>query len=87
MIRFSYVVSKFAFNSIIMTFLYINMCIVCDFYKCRDSLIMFLIPKSFFYYLFIIKYNFALSLILKVLIFKRSRFIFIKTFSIIFFSD
>ena len=44
---------------------------------------MFLIFKFSFYCLFIIKYDFTLFLILKVFIFKRSRFILIDIFSIV----
>ena len=44
---------------------------------------MFFILKFFFYCLLIIKYDFTLSLILKMFIFKRFRFILISTFSII----
>ena len=83
MIKFLCVISKFASILIIMTFLYTNIYIVYDFHKCRDSLIMLFILKFFFHYLFIIKYDFALSLILKMLVFKRSLFIFINTFSIV----
>ena len=87
MIKFLYVVSKFVSNSIIIIFLYINMCIVCDFYKCFDFLIMLFIFKFYFYCLFIIKYDFALFLISKMLIFKKPRLMLINIFSIVFFSN
>ena len=83
MIKFSCVVSKFTLNSIIITFLYISIYIVYDFHKCFDFLIILLILKSFFHYLFIIKYGFTLSLILKMLIFKKSRFVSTDIFSIV----
>ena len=79
----SCVVLKFAFNSIIMTFLYVNIYIVYDSKRYLSSLIMFFILKSSFHYFLIIKYNLTLSSILKMLIFKKSHFISINTFSII----
>ena len=84
MIKFLYIISKFILNSIIITFLYANIYIVYNFHKCRDSLIMLFILKFFFHCLFIIKYNLALSLISKVLIFKKPRFILINILSIVF---
>ena len=84
-IRFSCVILEFAFSSIVMTFLYTNMCIVYDFYRCLDFLIMLFILKFSFHYLFIIKYDFVLFLILNVLILRRSRFVLINIFSIVFF--
>ena len=83
MIKFSCVVLKFALSSIVMTFLYTNICIVCDFHKCFDFFIMFSTSRFFFHYLFIIKYNFALCLISKMLVLKRSFFISINIFSIV----
>ena len=83
MIRFSCVISKFALSSTIMAFLYANMCIVYDFYKCLDSLIMLFIFKFFFHCFLIIKYDFALFLISKMLIFKKSRLISTNIFSIV----
>ena len=71
-------ISEFVFNSTIITFLYANICIVCDFYKCFDSFTILLIFKFFFHCLFIIKYNFALYSISKVLVFKRSLFVLIN---------
>ena len=59
------------------------MCIVCDLKKCLNSLIMFLIFKFSFYCFFIIKYDFALFSILKMLIFKRSHFVSMNIFSIV----
>ena len=85
MIKLSCVILKFAFNSIIIIFLYINMCIVYNFHKCFDFLIMLFILKFSFHYLFIIKYNFTLSLISKVLISKRFLLISTNIFSIVFF--
>ena len=80
------VISEFAFNSTIMIFLYANTYIVYDSKRCLNSIIMFLIPKLFFHYFFIIRYDFALFSISKILIFKRPRFISIGIFSIISFS-
>ena len=85
MIRFSCVVSKFVLISIIMIFLYANMCIVCDFHKCFDFLIMLFIFRFFFHCLFIIKYDFALFLISKIFVFKKSRLMSMSIFSIVFF--
>ena len=59
------------------------MCIVCDLKKCSNSLIMFSILKFSFHCFFIIKYDFALSSILKMLIFKRFFFVSMNIFSII----
>ena len=83
MIKFSCVVSKFVFNSIIIIFLYANMCIICDFHKCFDFLIMFFIFKFSFYYLLIIKNDFTLFSTLKMLIFKKSRFVSTNILSIV----
>ena len=83
-IKFSYIISKLISNSIIITFLYANICIVCDFHKYFDFLIMFLIFKFFFHCLFIIKYDFTLFLISKVLVFKKFRLMLINTLSIVF---
>ena len=83
MIKFLYIISEFTFSSIVMTFLYISICIVYDFYKCFDFFIIFSILRFSFYYLFIIIYDFALYLISKVLVFKRSFFISINILSII----
>ena len=66
-----------------MAFLYANMCIVYDSKRCLDFLIMLFILKFSFHCFFIIKYDFALSSILKMLIFKRFYFVSINTFSII----
>ena len=66
-----------------MTFLYVNMCIVYNLKRCLDSLIMLFIFKFSFYCFFIIRYSLALSSILKILIFKRPRFVSIDIFSII----
>ena len=66
-----------------MAFRYINICIICDSKRCLDFLIIFLILKFFFYCFFIIRYNFTLSSISKILILKKPRFISIETFSII----
>ena len=77
------VISKFVFNSIIITFLYANMCIVYDSKKYLNSLIMLFILKFFFHYFLIMKYDLALSSISKMLIFKSFRFVSINTFSII----
>lgn len=66
-----------------MTFRYVNMCIVYNSKRCLNSLIMFFILKFFFQSFLIIKYDFALFSISKMLIFKRSRFVSIDTFSII----
>ena len=59
------------------------MCIVYNSKRCLNSLIMFFILKFFFQSFLIIKYDFALFSISKMLIFKRSRFVSIDTFSII----
>ena len=85
MIRFLYVISEFAFSSIVMTFLYTNIYIIYDFYKCLNSFIIFFIFKFSFHYLFIIKYNLALYLILKMFIFERFFFVLIDICSIVFF--
>ena len=77
------VISEFILNSIIITFLYANMCIVYNFHKCLNPFIIFLIFKSFFHYLFIIKYDFTLYSISKMLIFKKILFISINIRSII----
>ena len=77
------VVLRFAFNSIVMTFLYANMCIIYDLKRCLNFLIMLLIFKFSFHCFFIIKYNLALSSILKMLIFKRFRFVLMSIFSIV----
>ena len=82
-IKFSCVVFEFAFNLIVITFLYINIYIICNSHKCLNLLIIFSIFKSFFHYLFIIKYDFTLFFISKVLIFKMLFFVFTRTFSII----
>ena len=84
MIKCLCVISKFAFNSIVITFLYINIYIVYNFYKFFDFLIMFFIFKFSFHYLLIIKYNLTLSLISKMFIFKNPYFISTNIFSIIF---
>ena len=84
MIKSLCVISEFAFNSIIMTFLYANICIVYDFHKCFNSFAMFSILKFFFHYLFIIKYDLTLCSISKMFIFKKSFFISINIRSIIF---
>ena len=81
MIKSSCVISEFTFNLIVITFLYANMYIVYNFYKCFNSLIMLPIPKSFFHCLFIIKYDFTSSLISKILIFKRFYFVSTNIFS------
>ena len=60
------------------------MYIIYDFYKCFNFLIIFLIFKFSFHCLLIIKYNFILSLISNVLVFKRPFFISINIFSIVF---
>ena len=67
-----------------MIFLYVNICIVYDFHKCLNFLIMFFILKFSFHCFLIIKNDFILSSILKVLIFKKSRFISMNIFSIVF---
>ena len=59
------------------------MCIVCDSKRYLNSLIMLPILKSSFHCFFIIKYDFALSSISKMLTFKRSYFVSIDTFSIV----
>ena len=59
------------------------MCIICDSHKYLNFFIMFSISRSFFYYLFIIKYNFTLYSISKMLVFKKSFFVLINIFSII----
>ena len=74
---------EFVFNSIVMTFLYVNIYIIYDFHKCLNFLIMLLILKSSFHFFFNIKNDLILFLISKMLIFKRSRFIFIIFFYII----
>ena len=81
--KLSYVISKFALNSIIMTFLYANICIVYDLKRCLNSLIMLFILKFSFYCFLIIRYNLALFLISKMLILKRFYFVSMNTFSII----
>ena len=78
MIKSSCVISEFVFNSIIITFLYINMCIVYNSYKCFNFLIMLSTLKFSFYYFFNIKNNLTLFLILKMLIFKRSFLLFLS---------
>ena len=74
MIKFLYIILKFASSSIVMAFLYINICIICDFHKCFNSFIIFSTLRFSFYYLFIITYDFTLYLISKMLVFKRSLF-------------
>ena len=74
---------KKKFNSIIMIFLYAKIYIIYNFYKYLNSLIMLFIFKLFFHYFLIIKNDFVLFSISKMLIFKKSRFILIKTFSIV----
>ena len=59
------------------------MCIIYDLKRCLNSLIMLFIFKFSFYYFFIIKYDFALFSISKMLIFKRFRFISMNIFSIV----
>ena len=83
MIRFLCVISGFAFNSIIIAFLYANICIICDFHKCFDFFAMLFIFKFSFHYLFIIKYDFMLCSISKVLVFKKLLFVPINIRSII----
>ena len=76
---------EFIFNLIIITFLYVNIYIIYNLYKCFNSLIIFLIFKFSFYYFFNIKNDLILFSILKILIFKKSFFIFINIFFIIIF--
>ena len=75
---------EFIFNSIIIIFLYANIYIIYDFYKCFDFLIMFSILKFSFHCFFNINNNLTLFSILKILIFKKSLFVFINIFFIIF---
>ena len=75
---------KFAFNSIIIIFLYANIYIIYDFHKCFNFLSIFLIFKFSCYCFFNIKNDLPLFLISKMLIFKKSFFIFIIFFCIVF---
>ena len=87
MIRFSYIIFEFAFNSIIIRFLYANMYIVYNFYKYLDSLIMLSTLKFSFHYFLNIKNDLTLFLISKMLIFKRSLLVFINFFLLFFSSN
>ena len=75
---------EFVFNSIIITFLYANIYIVYNFYKCLDFLIMLLILKFSFHYFFNIRNDLILFSISKMLILKKSLFIFTNILFIIF---
>ena len=68
-----------------MTFLYVNIYIICDFHKCLDFLIMLSTLKFSFHCFFNIKNNLTLFSISKVLIFKKFLFVFINIFFIVFF--
>ena len=67
-----------------MIFLYTNMCIIYNFHKCLNSLIIFSMFKFSFHCFFNIKNNLISFIIINVFIFKGSLFVFINIFSIFF---
>ena len=83
MIKSLYVVFELHFNFIIIAFLYVNKCIVCDSKVSLNLVTILFTPKSFFCFSNI-RNDFALSIILNVLSLKISLFVFIKIFNISF---
>ena len=83
-IKLSYIVFELHLNFIIIAFLYVNKCIICDSNFLFDFVTMLLTLKSFFYYFFKIINDFALLMILNVFSFNISHFVFINIFEISF---
>ena len=83
-IKLSYIVSELHFNFIIIAFLYANKCIVCDSNFSFNFMIMLFTLKSSFHYFSRIINDLTLLMILNVLFFNISRFVFINTFEISF---
>ena len=84
MIKLSYIVFKLHFNFIIIAFLYINKCIICDLNFSFNFVIMLFTLKFSFHYFFKIINDFILLIILNVFFFNISYFVFINIFEISF---
>ena len=81
-IKSLYVVFELHFNFIIITFLYVNTCIIYNSNFSFDFITMLFTLKSFFHYFSNIKNDLALSIILNMFSFNISLFVFINIFEI-----
>ena len=81
-IKLSYIVSELHFNFIIIAFLYANKCIICDSNFSFDFVTMLSTPRSSFHCFLKIINDLTLSMILNVLSFNISYFVFINIFKI-----
>ena len=81
-IKLSYIVFELHFNFIVIAFLYVNKCIVCDSNFSFDFVTMLFTLRSFFHCFLKIINDFTLLMILNVFFFNISHFVFINIFEI-----